>query len=326
MEVNAAVTKPVLYITRRLPAAVEARARRDYEVRQKEEDAAASPEEILRNADGAAAILCAPGDRLPAETIAALPASVKAIATFSVGFEHVDVAAAKKRGIPVGNTPDVLSVATAEIALLLMLAAARRAGEAERIIRAGKWEGWAPTQLIGTHIAGKRLGILGMGRIGRELAKMARGLGMEIHYRNRHRLPADQEAGATYHGDDDSFLAASEVLSLNVPGGEATRGWLNAERIAKLPAGAVVVNTGRGTAVDDAALIAALKSGHVAAAGLDVYDGEPKVNPGYLALENVVLLPHLGSANMVTRDAMGFRALDNIDAALAGKPMPWPAN
>ncbi len=318
------MTRPVLYITRRLPAAPEARARRDYEVRQNEQDVPVTAADILRNADGADAILCSPAEKLDAGTIAALPGSVKAIATFSVGFEHVDIAAAKKRGIPVGNTPDVLSVATAEIALLLMLAAARRAGEAERIVRAGQWAGWAPTQLIGTHVAGKRLGIFGMGRIGRELAKMARGLGMEVHYRNRSRLPDDLAAGAIYHEDEDSFLAASEVLSLHAPGGEGTRKWLNAERIAKLPKGVVIVNTARGTSVDDEALIAALKSGQVAAAGLDVYDGEPKLNPGYLALENVVLLPHLGSANMVTRDAMGFRALDNIDAALAGKSMPYP--
>jgi lactate dehydrogenase-like 2-hydroxyacid dehydrogenase len=319
------MSKPVLYITRRLPAASEARARRDYEVRQNEQDVPVTAADILRNAEGADAILCCPAEKLDAATIAALPDSVRAIATFSVGFDHVDVAAAKKRGIPVGNTPEVLSVATAEIALLLMLVAARRAGEGERVVRAGKWAGWAPTQLIGTHVAGKRLGIFGLGRIGRELAKMARGLGMEIHYRDQAKLPDNLAEGATFHDNDDSFLAASEVLSLHAPGGEGTRKWLNAARIAKLPKGAVVVNTSRGTSVDDEALIAALKSGHVAAAGLDVYDGEPKLNPGYLTLENAVLLPHLGSANARTRDAMGDRALDNIDAALAGKPMPFPA-
>lgn len=319
------MTKPVLYITRRLPAAIEARANRDYQVRQNPNDVPVTPADILRNADGADAVICCPAEKLDAATIAALPASVKAIATYSVGFDHVDVQAARARNIPVGNTPEVLSVATAEIALLLILVAARRAGEGERIVRAGQWSGWAPTQLVGTHVAGKKLGIFGLGRIGRELMKLVRGFDMEIHYRDQQKLPDDLAQGATFHDNDDSFLANCELLSLHAPGGDGTRKWLNAERIAKLPKGAVVVNTSRGTSVDDEALIAALRSGHLAAAGLDVYDGEPKLNPGYLDLENVVLLPHLGSANAQTRDAMGNRALDNIDAALAGKPMPYPA-
>jgi lactate dehydrogenase-like 2-hydroxyacid dehydrogenase len=197
-----------------------------------------------------------------------------------------------------------------------MLMAARRAGEAERLLRAGQWGGWAPTQLVGTSLEGKRLGILGMGRIGRELAKMARGFSMEVHYRNRSRLSPAEEDGAIYHGDDAGFLGAIDILSMHIPGGAATRHWLNAERIAQMKRGSMVVNTGRGTTVDDAALVAALKSGHIRAAGLDVYDGEPKVFPGYLGLENVALLPHLGSAAEETRDAMGFRALESLDAVL----------
>jgi len=313
------MTRHVLLVTRRLPAAIEARTARDYEARLNVEDTPRTGPDILRLAAGADAILCCPADRLDGATIAALPASIRVLGTFSVGFDHIDLAAARARGLKVVNTPDVLSVATAEIAMLLILAASRRAGEGERLVRAGRWTGWAPTQLIGTHVFGRRLGILGMGRIGRELARMAGAFGMPVHYLNRARLPPDLEGHARFLDDEDEFLAASEILSLNAPGGDGTRRWLNAERIGKLPAGAVVVNAARGTLVDDAALIDALRRGHVAAAGLDVYDGEPRLNPDYLGLENVVLLPHLGSATRQTRDAMGNLALDGIDAVLAGR-------
>ncbi len=313
------MSKPILFVTRRLPPAVEARASRDYETRLNAEDAPRTKQDILNLSAGAAAILCCPAERLDGETIGALSNSVKVIATFSVGFEHIDIAAAKSRGIRVCNTPDVLSVATAETVMLMILASARRGPEGERMVRAGQWTGWAPTQLLGTQVSGRRLGIFGMGRIGREVARMARAFQMEVHYRNKQRLPPHLEAGAIFHNDDDSFLAASQVLSLNAPGGEGTRHWLNAARIAKLPPGAVVVNAARGTLIDDAALVDALKTGQVGFAGLDVYDGEPRVNPLYLALENVVLLPHLGSATVETRDAMGFLALDGIDAVLAGR-------
>lgn len=313
------MTKPILFVTRRLPASVEARARRDYDARLNPDDAPRSGEDIVRLAQGAAAVLCCPAEKMSAATIAALPDSVRVIATFSVGFDHVDVAAAKARGIKVCNTPDVLSVATAETVMLLILCASRRAGEGERLVRAGRWTGWAPTQLMGTNVSGRRLGIFGMGRIGREVARMARGFDMEIHYRDQARLPANLEQGATFHDNDASFLAACQVLSLNAPGGEGTRNWLNAARIAALPKGAVVVNAARGTLIDDAALIAALRSGHVAFAGLDVYNNEPKLAPDYAGLENVVLLPHLGSATTETREAMGMLALDGIDAVLGGR-------
>jgi lactate dehydrogenase-like 2-hydroxyacid dehydrogenase len=183
--------------------------------------------------------------------------------------------------------------------------------------------GWAPTQLLGVGVSGRRLGIFGMGRIGRELARLARGIGMTIHYRDVKRLPSELEVDAVFHDSDASFLASCDVLSLNAPGGEATYHWLNPDRIAMLPRGAVVVNAARGTLIDDAALIAALKCGQVGFAGLDVFEGEPKFNLGYLDLENVVLLPHLGSATVATRDAMGFLALDGIGAVLAGR---MPAN
>ena len=316
------MAKPIVLVTRRLPPKVEARADRDYDARLNPEDVPRSGADIVRLAEGAAAIVCCPAERLDAATIMALPGTVRVIATFSVGYDHIAIETAAARGIVVCNTPGVLSVATAEIAVLLILAAARRAGEGERLVRSGQWQGWAPTQLIGTEVSGKRLGIFGMGRIGREVARMARAFDMEVHYRDRARLPIELEQGAIFHDGDESFLAQCDVLSLNAPGGEATRHWLNAERIALLPRGAVVVNAARGTLVDDRALIAALQSGQVGFAGLDVYDGEPKVHPGYLGLQNVVLLPHLGSATAETRDAMGFLALDGIDAVLAGRTPP----
>jgi lactate dehydrogenase-like 2-hydroxyacid dehydrogenase len=311
------MAKPVLLVTRRMPPAVEARAAAEFDARLTQSDVPMS--DVVAQAEGADAVLTCPGDTFDAALIAALPASVKVVATFSVGYDHIDVASAAARGIAVCNTPDVLSAATAETALLLILAASRRAGEGERLIRSGRWQGWAPTQLLGVGAVGRRLGIFGMGRIGRELARLARGIGMTIHYRDMTRLPPALEAGATFHDTDASFLASCDVLSLNAPGGEATYHWLNADRIAMLPRGAVVVNAARGTLVDDAALIAALQSGQVGFAGLDVFAGEPKLNPGYLGLENVVLLPHLGSATVTTRDAMGFLALDGIAAILAGR-------
>jgi lactate dehydrogenase-like 2-hydroxyacid dehydrogenase len=309
--------KPVLFVTRRLPASVEKLAEQDYEARLTASDVAIT--DLVAQAEGADAILCCPGDVLDAETIGSLPESVRVIGTFSVGYDHIDVAAAKARGIKICNTPGVLSVATAECAMLLIMVAARRAGEGERLVRAGKWEGWAPTQLLGTQVSERKLGIFGMGRIGREIARMARGFEMEIHYRDMTRLPPELEQGAIFHDNDDSFLPMCQVLSLNAPGGEGTHHWLNNDRIAKLPRGAVVVNAARGTLVDDAALIAALRSGQIAAAGLDVYQGEPHLNPEYLTLENVVLLPHLGSATTETRDAMGRIILSGMGAILAGE-------
>ena len=313
------MNKPVLLITRQLPDAVAARAQEKFDARLNQPDGQWSPGEIVELAQGADAILCFSTDRLGAETIAALPASVKAIATCSVGYDHIDLAAARARGIPVANTPEVLSVATAEIAMLLILMSARRAGEGERLVRSGQWKGWAPMLLLGTQISGKRLGILGMGRIGRELAKMASGFGMTIHYRNRTRLAPNLEQGAIYHATDETFLANCDALAMTAPGGPGTLKWLNAERLAMLPRGAIVANAARGSLVDDAALQAALRSGQVGFAGLDVYDGEPNLNAGYFGIENVVLLPHMGSSTTETRAAMGNLCLDAISAVLAGE-------
>jgi lactate dehydrogenase-like 2-hydroxyacid dehydrogenase len=314
------VPKPPLLVTRQLPPAIEARAAAAFAASLNPGDAPwyRDGAEIARRAAaiGAEGILCAAGDAMGAATIAALPDSVRMIATFSVGTDHLALDSARARGIAVANTPDVLSFATAEIAMTLMLMAARRAGEGERMLRAGAWGGWAPTQLMGTTLEGKKLGILGLGRIGRELAMMARGFRMEVHYHGRTRLPAELEAGAIWHPTDAGFLAAIDILSMHIPGGAATRHWLNAARLGQMRRGAIVVNTGRGGTLDDAALVEALATGHLAAAGLDVYDGEPAIFPGYLGLQNVALLPHLGSATVETRDAMGHRALDNLESLL----------
>ena len=308
-----------LLITRRLPPPVEARAAQAFDVRLNDTDTPVTGHDIVARAAGADAVLCCPAEKLDAATIAALPPSVRVLGTFSVGYDHIAMDAARARGLPVVNTPDVLSVATAECALLLILAAARRAGEGERLVRSGGWTGWAPTQLLGTGVVGRRLGIFGMGRIGRALADLAQGLGMTVHYRDQQRLLPALERGAVYHDTDETFLAACDVLSLHAPSGAGTRHWLDARRIALLPAGAIVANAGRGALIDDAALIAALRSGHVAGAGLDVYAQEPAVDPGYLELQNVVLLPHLGSATVAARVAMGHKVLDGIEAVLAGR-------
>jgi lactate dehydrogenase-like 2-hydroxyacid dehydrogenase len=276
-------------------------------------------EAILAAARDLDAMLCTPWDRLDDAVIAGLPQSVRVLGTFSVGTDHIDLRAAHARGLAVVNTPGVLSTATAEFTMLLLLAAARRAGEAERLLRAGHWQGRSPASFIGTEVSGKHLGIFGMGRIGQVLARMAGSFAMTIHYRNRHRLAPALEQGAIYHDDDDSFLAASQFLALLAPSVAETRHWLNAARLARLPAGAVVVNTARGALLEDDALIAALTSGHIAAAGLDVFPNEPHVPAGYLGLEQVVLMPHIASATTETRDAMGHLALDGIDAVLAGR-------
>ena len=279
---------------------------------------------VAAGSQDAQAVICIPSYRFDAAVIASLGSGVRALGTFSVGVEHIDVPAARARGIAVVNTPGVLSQATAEFTMAMMLAAARRMGAAERLVRAGGWRGWRPADFLGTDISGKRLGIFGMGRIGQALARIAAGgFGMEVHYRNRSRLVPPLEQGALYHDDDASFLAASQVLCLLAPGGPDTQGWLNAARLAALPRHAIVVNTARGTLVDDAALADALRSGHVAAAALDVFPREPDVPAVYLGLENVVLTPHIATATVETRDAMGFAVLDGVAAVLAGEV---PAN
>jgi lactate dehydrogenase-like 2-hydroxyacid dehydrogenase len=313
------MSKPVLVVTRKLPDAVLERAQRDWDARLNLDDRPMSREAILELANQADALLIAPTEKYDSALIQALPKRVCAIATFSVGFEHIDLAAAKEKGLIVTNTPDVLTGATAEIAMLLLLGAARRAHEGQTILRAKAWTGWTPTQLLGLQLGGKRLGILGMGRIGQAMAKRARAFDMEILYSNRKRLAPGLEQGATYFADPEAMLPQCQFFSLHCPASPEMRHFLNARRIALLPRGAVVVNTARGAMIDDEALQAALKSGHVAAAGLDVFENEPRIHPGYLDIVNAFLLPHMGSATVETRNAMGFRALDNLDAIFAGR-------
>lgn len=314
--------RPVVFATRKLPEAVEARLARDYEAILNPEDRLYSADELVEIAAGADALLPCHTEKLTAEVIGRLPARVKAIANFSVGTDHVDLAAAKAKGIIVSNTPDVLSDATAEIAMLCMLGAARRATEGLALVRESGWRDWSPAFMVGRQVTGKRFGVIGMGRVGQVAALRARGFGMAIHYTNRRRLdPAsEQPLQATFHASIEDLLPHCDVLSLHCPATPETKGLLNAERLALLPKGAIVVNTARGALVDDEALIAALKSGQVGATGLDVFNGEPAdIHPAYRTLPNVFALPHIGSATAETRDAMGFRALDNLDAIFAGR-------
>ena len=312
-------TKPVLLIGRKLSAAVEERAQRDYDARLNADDRVYYADELLEKCQGAAAILPAQSEIFSADVVARLPDSIKIIANHSVGVDHCDLKALAERGIVVTNTPDVLSDATAEIAILCMLGAARRASEGDRMMRAGAWDFWSPAFMVGTETTGKRFGVVGMGRVGQVTAKRARGFDMEVHYYNRSRLPADKEQGAIYHDSIDALLPNCDVLSLHCPATPETIGMMNAERFAQLPDGAIFVNTARGNLVDEDALIDALKSGKLAAAGLDVFQTEPGGNPKLAGLENIFMLPHIGSATLDTRNAMGFRALDNLDAFFAGQ-------
>lgn len=315
-------TKPVVFVTRRLPEAVESRLNRDYEVRWNESDAVLDADDLVAGAAGVDGVLTCSTERWSAEVIGALPKRLKIIATFSVGYDHIDVAAADRAGIIVTNTPDVLTEATADIAMLCILAASRRVPEAQAMLRRGDWQRWNPTELLGRGLQGRNLGIVGMGRIGRALATRARAFGLMIHYHNRTRLDPELEQGATYHKTLESMLPVSHFLSLNCPATAANADMIDERRLAMLPEGAVLVNTARGTLVDDDAVTAALASGRLFAAGLDVFKNEPAFDRRYLDLPSAFLLPHIGSATLETRSAMGFRCLDNLDAYFAGRPVP----
>ena len=317
------MSKPRLILTRCLPADVEARAARDYDAVLNRDDRQYSTDELVALSADCDAMLVCLTEKLPRAAVERLSPRLKVVATFSVGTDHIDLAAARDRGLAVGNAPHGVTIATAEIAMLLMLGAARRAPEGERLLAQRQWAGWTPMQLIGRRLDGKRLGILGLGKIGQMVARRARAFDMEIHYHGRRRLPAGEEQGAIYHDRLEDMLAVSDVLSVNAPSTPETRHIVNARTLALLPRGAIVVNTARGDLVDDADLIAALKSGQVGYAGLDVFEGEPRIHEGYYGLDNVFLLPHMGSSAIEARNQMGFEALDNIDAHFAGKPLPF---
>lgn len=311
--------KPVILVTRKLPNAVEDRLRRDYQPLLNPDDRLYSSDELVALSEGVDAIMPCHTEKFSAGVIARLPDCVRAIANFSVGVDHVDLQAAAARGIIVTNTPDVLSDATAEIAILCMLGAARRASEGERLVRGAGWKDWSPAFMVGIQVTGKRVGIVGMGRVGQIVARRMRGFDMDVHYHNRRRIDAALEQSATFHETLEEMLPLCDVLSLNCPATPETTGLLNAQRLALLPDGAIVINTARGALVDDDALIAALASGKLHSAGLDVYNNEPAIDPRYRGLDNVFLLPHIGSATRETRDAMGYRAIDNLDAIFAGR-------
>ncbi|HEX5184341.1 MAG TPA: D-glycerate dehydrogenase [Allosphingosinicella sp.] len=311
-------------VTRRLPAAAETRLERLFgaEINRSGEgltrDALAA---ALRRAD---VLACSVGDRIDSALLEEAGETVRLIANFGVGVDHIDLDAARAKGIAITNTPDVLTDDTADIAIALILMVLRRLGEGERLLREGRWGGWKPTDFLGRALKGRKLGIVGMGRIGRATARRAAAFGMEIHYHNRNRLPDATEAahGACWWPELDAMLPVVDMLSINAPYGVETHRLIDARRLALMRPDAMLINTARGGLVDEEALIAALESGALAGAGLDVYPNEPHVDPRLIALPNTVLLPHLGSATVEARDAMGEKVVENILAFAEGRALP----
>jgi lactate dehydrogenase-like 2-hydroxyacid dehydrogenase len=313
--------KPRLIVSRQIPAAVGERIAAEFDCPWPQGRDMTGDEVIAALTDTRAdALMLTSHLKFGADIIARVPANVKIAATCSVGFEHIDVAAAKARALPVTNTPDVLTDCTADLTFLLILGACRRAHEYEAIMRAGWRRGYGLGEMLGVKVSGKRLGILGLGRIGQAVAARARGFGMQVLYCNPRRLPAEQEQGAAFFADFRDMLPQCDILSLHARSGPDTANIMNADMFALLPKGAVFVNAARGTLVDEEALLAALTSGHLFAAGLDVFKNEPEFDLRFAALPNTFLVPHMGSATVETRTAMGMRALDNIAAVLAGRP------
>ena len=316
--------KPTVVVTRRLPEPVERELVRDFDATLNPEDRPLGPDGLRRALQTADAVLCTVTDRLTADVLAVEPRRARLLANFGVGFNHIDVEAAKARGLAVSNTPDVLTDATADLAMTLLLCVTRRAGEGERHLRSGAWTGWRPTHMLGTQVSGKTLGLVGMGRIARAVARRAHhGFGMRVVFHDPYP-PAPEVArslGAEPRERLEQVLEEADFVSLHCPATPETRHLMNAERLALLKPGAYLINTARGDVVDEAALVAALRGGRLAGAGLDVFEREPQVSPELLALENVVLLPHLGSATRETRVAMGLRALENLRLFFQGAPL-----
>jgi lactate dehydrogenase-like 2-hydroxyacid dehydrogenase len=301
-----------ILITRRLLKESEDKASKMFDAHLNSNDELYSQSRLIELSQGCDAVLTSLTDKMDADTINKLPETIKVISNFAVGFGNIDLEAAKKRGIAVTNTPEVLSDATAEIGILLILGACRRASEGIEAARESNWK-WSSDYLIGKQLTGTRLGILGMGRIGQKIANIARSLGMIIHYHNRSKLSDDKEQGAVYHDNLKSLFSVSDVLSICCPATKETENMINKETVEYFPTGAVITNVARGDIVDDEALIDALHRRKIYAAGLDVYKGEPNLNPGYLKIKSVFILPHLGSATKHTRTAMANLAIDNID-------------
>lgn len=315
------LSKPRVFVTRRWPEAVEQKLSELFEPVFNEGDRPLGEQALQEAMEDCDALLPTVTDKVGPAVFNGSDFSAKIIANYGVGFSHIDTEAAKARGIVVTNTPDVLSECTADIAMTLMLMVARRAGEGERELRSGGWTGWRPTHLVGQKLSGKSLGIIGFGRIGQETARRARfGFGMEILVHNRSPI-ADNvlgQFGARQVETIDDLLSRADFVSLHCPGGEANRHLINGDRLAKMKPTAFLINTARGEVVDEDALATAMKNGTIAGAGLDVFDGEPSVRQSLLDCENAVLLPHLGSATRETREAMGFRVIDNLVAFFDG--------
>lgn len=314
-----------ILVTRRWPAAAERYLAERYDATFNTDDVPLAQQALSQAFDDYDVICPTVSDKIDAAVIGDAPRRTRLLANFGVGFDHIDLQACEKAGVMVTNTPGVLTDATADLAMTLMLMAARRAGEGERELRAGKWTGWRPTHLMGRQLSGKTLGLIGFGRIAQATAKRAHdGFGMNILYYSRSAAPENIERNlsAKRIGSLEELLSASDVISLHVPGGAETRNMIGAPEIAAMKPDSILINTARGGVVDHDALAAALKSGAIRVAGLDVYPEEPKIPEELTELENVVLLPHLGSATEETREAMGQRAAANVDAFAAGAPLP----
>jgi len=318
------VSKPKVIVTRRWPEVVENRLKELYDVQLKEDDQPMSAEELKQALRSADAVLPTVTDPITADVLSAEPLRCKILGNFGVGFNHIDIDAAKARGLVITNTPDVLTDCTADIAMLLMLSVARRGMEGDRHVRQGEWTGWRPTHMMGTKITGKTLGLVGMGRIAQAMARKAHhGFGMKIIFTAPYP-PAQSVIDSLQAEMGDSLedvLRQADFVSLHCPGGKETHHLLNSERLALMKPTAYLINSARGDVVDNQALIEALKNRSIAGAGLDVFEGEPKLDPGFLELDNAVLLPHLGSATLETRVAMGNRVLENLEAFFNGTPM-----
>jgi glyoxylate reductase len=306
--------KPLVVVTRKLPDVIETRMMELFDVRLNVDDHPMSADELVEVVKTAEVLVPTVTDAIDGKLIAAAGNQLKLIANYGTGVDHIDLAAARKKNIIVTNTPDVLTQDTADMTMALILAVPRRLVEGERVMRKGNWTGWSPTWMLGHRISGKRLGIIGMGRIGQAVARRARGFGLSIHYHNRNRVHEDieHELEATYWESLDQMLAHMDFVSVNCPHTPATYHLLSARRLKLLQPHAVVVNTARGEVIDEAALTRLLAAGEIAGAGLDVFEHEPAVNPKLLALDNVVLLPHMSSATFEGRIAMGEKVLVNI--------------
>lgn len=315
------------FITRRLPEeGLEPLRRAGVHIDMRDRDEACPRAELLTRARGADALIVTLSERVDEELLDAAGPSLKAVANYAVGYDNVDVEACTRRGIAVSNTPDVLSDATADLALLLMMAVARRALDGHRLVASGRWDGWAPLQLLGRDVTGATLGIVGMGRIGRALARRARAFDMRVLYHNRSRdEDAERELGVEYR-PLDGLLAESDFVSLHAPLSEATEHLIGRRELRLMKESAVLVNTARGPIVDEEALVEALRDGRIWGAGLDVYELEPELTPGLAELPNVLLTPHLGSATLTTREAMARLCSEGVAAALRGERVPQLLN